>query len=222
MRSLLLALLAVLLLGLKRAFELVLEKEYATWAPALARVLVRAAGFVYWPRRGQWSADLRYVQQVEDESGLLPAGWCLLSAPWLLFRHVVGVFNATCRRQWAEHVSFPRGLVVAGVIRTLIVGVDGGLVGAHPVSTVSMLSTASIEAIAFSPDGKTILTGGDDGMVRLWHASTGKEIGQPPTGHIGPLPNVAFSPDGKTIAAAGDYGTMRLWDSPRASRSASA
>jgi len=129
MRSLLLAMLAVLLLGLKRAFELVLEKEYATWAPALARVLVRAAGFVYWPRRGQWSADLRYVQQVEDESGLLPAGWCLLSAPWLLFRHVVGVFNATGRRQWAEHVSFPRGLVVAGVMSSLIVGVGAGLVG---------------------------------------------------------------------------------------------
>jgi hypothetical protein len=84
MSLLLVALLAVLLLALKRAFELVLEKEYATWAPALARLLVRAAGFVYWPRRDQWEADLRYVQEVQAQAGLLVAGWCLLSAPALL------------------------------------------------------------------------------------------------------------------------------------------
>ena len=44
MLSLRLALLAVLALALKRGFELVLENEYATWAPALARLLVRVAG----------------------------------------------------------------------------------------------------------------------------------------------------------------------------------
>src|SRR2546421_4915701 len=102
MRSLTLVVLAVLVLAAKRAFELVLEKEYATWAPALARLLVRAAGFVYWPRRAQWQADLEYVQQVEDESGLLPAGWCLLSAPWLLLRHVTVASCGTCWRLWEE------------------------------------------------------------------------------------------------------------------------
>src|ERR1700730_7240486 len=106
MLSLLMALLAVLVLALKRAFELVLEKEYATWAPALARLLVRAAGFVYWPRREQWRADILYLQQVKNESVLLPAGWCLLSAPGLLVRHVAIAFGATCRRQWEERVSF--------------------------------------------------------------------------------------------------------------------
>ena len=36
-----------------------------------------------------------------------------------------------------------------------------------------------VEAAAFSPDGKTVLTGGDDGTARLWDAATGQPIGQP-------------------------------------------
>jgi hypothetical protein len=76
-------LLAVLGLILKKAVEF-LEKEYARWAPALARLLVRVAGFVYWPRRDEWEANLRYFQQLADGSGLPLAGSCLLSAPALL------------------------------------------------------------------------------------------------------------------------------------------
>jgi len=204
MRSLTLALLAVLALAGKRAFDLVLEKEYAIWAPALARLLVRAAGFVCWPRRErreQWSADLEYVQQVEDESGLLPAGWCLLSAPGLALRYIAVAFGATCWRQWEEHVSFPRGLLVAGVMGSLIVG--AGLVWQGP--------PASLTSIAFSPDGKLFVSAGGDGTVRLWEASTGKPIGQPLTGHTSYVLGLAFSPDGKTIASAGDR-TVRRWE----------
>src|SRR5207247_9172057 len=93
MSPLLMILLGILVLGLKQGFELILENEYATWAPALARLFVRVAGFVYWPRRDQWEADLRYLQQVEDQSGLLPAGWCLLSAPGLMLRRVAAAFG---------------------------------------------------------------------------------------------------------------------------------
>jgi cytochrome c-type biogenesis protein CcmH/NrfF len=101
MAPLLMAVLALLVLAIKRAFELVLEKEYATWAPALARLLARVASFVYWPRGKQWRADLRYMQEVEHESGLLPAGWCLLSAPWLALHHVVLAFRTICSRHLA-------------------------------------------------------------------------------------------------------------------------
>jgi hypothetical protein len=206
MSPLLVILLGIVVLALKQGFELVLEKEYAAWAPALARLLIRAAGFVYWPRRGQWRADLRYVQQVEDESGLLPAGWCLLSAPWLVLRHVAVASCGICWRLWEEHVFFPRGLLVAGVIGTLIVGVGAGLVGpAHPVPM-------SIEAAAFSPNSKTIALASDDGTVELWDALTGEQIGQPLIGHTDIVTGVAFSPDGKTILTASANTIVRLWD----------
>lgn len=65
---LLAALVSLAVVLLKKALELVLENEYATWAPAVARFLVRVAGFAHRPRRGQWEADLLYQQRVRQES----------------------------------------------------------------------------------------------------------------------------------------------------------
>jgi WD40 repeat protein len=65
--------------------------------------------------------------------------------------------------------------------------------------------------VAFSPDGKTIVSGGSDGTVRLWDTS-GKAIGQPFKGHEDAVNSVAFSPDGKTIVSGSHDRTVRLWD----------
>jgi hypothetical protein len=67
----------------KKTIELILEKEYGIWAPALARLVVRLAGLLCRSRRGEWWVDLLYVQRVENESGLLKAADCLVFAPWI-------------------------------------------------------------------------------------------------------------------------------------------
>jgi RNA polymerase sigma factor (sigma-70 family) len=65
-----------------------------------------------------------------------------------------------------------------------------------------------IRSVAFSPDGKTVLSGGEDHAVHLWDVATGKRIRTLQGG-----PAVAFSPDGKTVASAGgEDGTVCLWD----------
>ena len=65
--------------------------------------------------------------------------------------------------------------------------------------------------MAFSPDGKTVLTGSEDKTARLWDAATGQPLG-PPLTHQGPVMAVAFSPDGKTVLTGSDDKTARLWD----------
>ena len=80
-----------------------------------------------------------------------------------------------------------------------------------PGSGTSSRTAASSRAVAFSPDGKAVLTGSDDKTVRLWDAATGKPIG-PPWPHQGRGLAVAFSPDGKTVLTGSDDKTARLWD----------
>ena len=65
--------------------------------------------------------------------------------------------------------------------------------------------------VAFSPDGKSLLTGCVDNPARPWNPATGKPIG-PPLGHQGGVLAAAFSHDGKTLLSAGMDGQARFWD----------
>jgi WD40 repeat protein len=67
-------------------------------------------------------------------------------------------------------------------------------------------------AAVFSPDRKTVLTGGSDGAARLWSAADGKPVGLT-IRHESPVKFVAFSPDGKTFLTATDR-EVRIWRPP--------
>ena len=71
--------------------------------------------------------------------------------------------------------------------------------------------TGWVNSVAFSPDGKRIVTGSRDDTARIWDAETGKEL-QKLEGYASTVNSVAFSPDGKKIVTGSTDGTARIWD----------
>jgi WD40 repeat protein len=81
--------------------------------------------------------------------------------------------------------------------------------------------TKEVRAIAFSPDGTCLATGGEDGVIKLWNAE-GREL-HSLKGHPHGISALAFSPDGKVLAASSGAwksppglnagpGEIKLWD----------
>lgn len=69
----------------------------------------------------------------------------------------------------------------------------------------------AVTALAFSPDGSALVSGGRDGVLKLWDAKTGAAL-RSFNVRAGAINAIAFSPDGKTIVSGGDDRMVRLWD----------
>jgi RNA polymerase sigma factor (sigma-70 family) len=74
-----------------------------------------------------------------------------------------------------------------------------------------------VSCVVYSPDGKTIATAGDEAVIRLWDAATGKCLHtlhghEPVDGYDGHMLAVAFSPDGEQLVSGGVDKTVRIWD----------
>jgi hypothetical protein len=79
-------------------------------------------------------------------------------------------------------------------------------------------SVQGVLSVAFSPDGRIILTGSPDGVVRRWDGTTGEPIG-PPLIHPGTVRGVAFGPDGSIfLSGSGAPGTRASRGRPESGR----
>ena len=65
--------------------------------------------------------------------------------------------------------------------------------------------------VAFSPDGKYMLTGNDDTTATLWDVQSGQEVRRF-IGHTTGVVRVRFSPDGKTVLTVSPNDSIRMWD----------
>ena len=158
----------------------------------------------------------------------LPGGKMLLSydyVPWLL--------DAATGKLTRIPTTFPSGAagIPFGLHGTTLLGADkdgtlrlwdaatGRDLGALPGGAGTGLNdltantgTFTLNAFAFSPDGKVLATADDRGAVRLWDVLTRKQIGATISTDANGVSGLAFSPDGRILATSDGDGTVRLWD----------
>jgi RNA polymerase sigma factor (sigma-70 family) len=86
------------------------------------------------------------------------------------------------------------------------------LVSGQEIRRLSGRYVYPLEALAFSPDGRTLVSGGQSSKdLCLWEVGTGQPRRQF-AGHQGALFSVAFSPDGRMMASGSFDGSVLLWD----------
>jgi len=69
----------------------------------------------------------------------------------------------------------------------------------------------AVRSVAFSRDGRLVVTGSDEGTARIWDTDSGRTL-RILRGHKGQVTSAAFSPSGALVVTGGYDGTARLWN----------
>jgi WD40 repeat protein len=135
----------------------------------------------------------------------------------------VKVWDIHSRAMRAE-IKHPAAVRALAVSDKLLASADeSGRVKLSDLSTIREVATlsrppaqstdqsAAILSVAFSPDGKMLAAGCNDGLVIVWEVPSGAVVKSLPD-HQKAVNSVAFSPDGNLLASGSDDSTIRLWD----------
>ena len=68
-----------------------------------------------------------------------------------------------------------------------------------------------VDALAWSPTGVVLVSGGSDGTLRWWDMQRGECLAMR-EGHQGAVQSLRVSPDGRRLASCGDDGAIKVWD----------
>ena len=113
-------------------------------------------------------------------------------------------------KTWATAEGHPFNVLLPGRVR--IWDVQGGarFFANRPKSEIPIRHGGAF-GLTFSPDGKLLAAGGNNGTVWLWEPAR-REFRRILDGHTGRVHLVAFSPDGRVLATSGNDMQVRIWD----------
>jgi WD40 repeat protein len=137
----------------------------------------------------------------------------------------VYLWTTTAPGQLPDSFETPLGRPVAGPLNftpdgsLLIVPMgfdDGAFLSWDTEARAIVKTTPSVDggvyAADISNDGRTLVTGATNGIVRLWDVASGAAIGTPLTGLKPFAMTVDMSPGGSTVVGADSTGHVLLWD----------
>ena len=81
----------------------------------------------------------------------------------------------------------------------------------QPRIEIDPAASNSVNAVAFSADGRFLASANANGTIKLWNLATGRR-NRTLRGHAGAVNGVALSADGNLAAGAGDDKTVRVWE----------
>ncbi|MEV0648898.1 pentapeptide repeat-containing protein [Phytomonospora sp. NPDC050363] len=184
----------------------------------------------------RWSADSRHVAvggqdgvvRLRDPLGTLIREWRLRGRVNDLGWDGAGVLYAIGTHGLARYglaspgadweisagSRIPNSLSLRSQDQSIAVGLKEGGIRLHGKADGRLEAewaahTGGVTSLSHSLRGDLLASGGEDGMVRLWHGQT---LRQEWSAHAGRVTVVDHSPDGRHLLTAGDDGVLRVWD----------
>ena len=166
--------------------------------PLESNVTIRALP----PSRDFWPLRPRSGARWHLAAAAALLGWTAPSSPaQTLAADLAAADQATAAGDFATALLWTAGAMSLAPGDPLVRWRAGNLIRQVPLLRASLPHAAGVNSVAFSPDGRLLVTASQDRSARIWDAATGRALG-PPLAAESAVTDAEFSPDGRTVVTA--------------------